>query len=91
MLKYLWSDQHTKWEERHFSFVLDKVLQEHYDIGIGCIFRSKTSHVIFKGLNPEDKDNFLFSKIVDKVTDSEYWENNDVPMKTTQKQLEIVI
>lgn len=81
MLKYLWSDQHTKWEERHFAYILDKVLEEHYDVGIGCIFRSKTAHVIFKGLNPEDKDNFLYSKIIDKITDSDYWENNAVPMK----------
>lgn len=62
------------WEERHFSFVLDRVLAEHWDVGIGCLFRSRTSHMIFQALNPEDKDNFLFSKIVDKVTDTEYWE-----------------
>ena len=62
------------WEERHFAFVLDKVLQEHWDVGIGKIFRANTSHLIFKALNPEDKDNFLFSKIIDKITDTEYWE-----------------
>lgn len=31
--------------------------------------RSKTAHMIFNALNPEDKDNFLYSKIVDKVTE----------------------
>jgi hypothetical protein len=82
-LKYLWSEQKGKWEERHFAFVLDKVLQEHWDIGIGCIFRSPTSHIIFKALNAEDKDNFLFSKIIDKVTDSDYWDNNEQNTKIT--------
>lgn len=73
-LMYLWNEQPGLWEERHFAFVFDKILQEKWDIGIGCIFRSKTSHIIFKALNPEDKDNFLFSKIIDKITDIEYWE-----------------
>jgi hypothetical protein len=66
-------------------------LLEHYDLGLGVIFRSKTSNIIFKGLNPEDKDNFLCSKIMDKVTEEEYWMNNGSPMKITPKQLEIVI
>lgn len=91
MLNYLWSEQHTKWEERHFSFVLDKILEEQYDIGMGAVFRSKTSKTIFKGLNPEDKDNFLYNKVVDKVTDADYWEGNETPIKISPKQLEIVI
>ena len=34
------------------------------------------AHTIFKALNPEDKDNFLSSKIIDKISDTEYWENS---------------
>jgi len=48
------------------------------------VFRAKTSHVIFRSLSPEDKDNFLFSKIVDKITDIDYWENDALsPLKIT--------
>jgi hypothetical protein len=98
-LKYLWNDQYHKWEEKHFAFVLDMVLKEHWDVGIGSIFRSKTSKAIFKGLNPEDKDNFLFSKIIDKITSNEYWERDriyggDSDYKSTyitEKQVEFVV
>ena len=61
-------------------------------MGLGMVFRAKTSHVIFKSLAPEDKDNFLFSKIVDKITDLDFWENDAIsPIKITQKQVSIVI
>jgi hypothetical protein len=80
-----------KWEERHFSFVLNQVLEQHYDNGIGEIFRSKVSHMIFKALNPEDKNNFLMSKIVDKVTDQEYRDLGSLPIKITDMQLKSVI
>lgn len=90
-LQFLWSDQQGKWEEAHFAFVLDKVLEEDWDQGMAKIFRSPTSHVIFKSLNAEDKDNFLYSKILDKVTAQEYWENNVSPIKVSDKSLEKVI
>jgi len=73
--KYLWSDFYYLWGEKHFAFVLDKVLQEgDWDAGLQLVFRSKTSRLIYRALCPEDKDNFLVSKIVDKITDSDYWE-----------------
>jgi hypothetical protein len=56
------------------------------------VLRAKTSHVIYRSLAPEDKDNFLFSKIVDKITDLEFWEKQaSSPIKVTQKQVQIVI
>jgi len=36
-------------------------------MGISLLFRSKTTHFIFKSLKKEDKDNFLGQKIVDKL------------------------
>ncbi len=74
MLMYLWNEHPNMWTDKHFAFVFDKILQEHWDVGIGCLFRSKTAQCIFKALNPEDKDNFLYSKIVDKIVDTDYWE-----------------
>lgn len=80
------------WEERHFAFILDKLLQEHWDVGLGMVFRAKSSHVIFRSLTPADKDNFLFSKIVDKITDLEFWEHEAAsPIKITEKQVQIVV
>ena len=40
--------------------------------------------MIYRSLAPEDKDNFLFSKIVDKITDLEFWEKEAMsPIKVT--------
>lgn len=74
-------------------------MQEHWDLGLTSVFQSKTAKAIFKGLNPEDKDNFLFSKIVDKITSPEYWERErvlrgDDSLKVTEitaKQVELVV
>ena len=74
--KYLWSDQKGKWADKHFAFVLDRCLEEYYDMGIGHLFRSQNAHIIFNALNPEDKDNFICNKIIDKVISHEYWETH---------------
>ena len=42
-------------------------------------------------MSPEDKDNFLLSKIIDKITDKEFWENTLSPLKITLNQFQIVI
>lgn len=56
------------------------------------LFRSKASHIIYKALNPEDKDNFLNSKIVDKISDREFWENSARgPIKLTAKLIKQVV
>lgn len=68
------------------------MLQASWDIGLGLVFRSKTSHVIFRSLSPEDKDNFLVSKIVDKISDLDFWSKEAAsPIKITEKQIKIVI
>ena len=90
-LRYLWTEQCHRWDESHFAFVLDRVLAEKWDVGVGCIFRARTSKAIFKGLNPEDKDNFLFAKVIDKITGSEYWEQRDQKVHITEKQVELVV
>lgn len=81
----LWNELNDLWEERHFAFVLDKILQEHWDAGLSIVFRSKTSHVIYRSMPPQDRDNFLFSKIVDKITELDFWENDAFsPIKITE-------
>lgn len=67
--KLLWNDLYEVWEEKHFAFLFDSILQIKWDIGLKLLFRSKTAILIYRTLNPEDKDNFLFTKIVDKLTD----------------------
>lgn len=91
--KYLWNDFFNVWGEKHFAFVLDKVLQQgDWDAGLQLVFRSKTSRLIFRSLSPEDKDNFLVSKIVDKITDQEYWELEACsPIRVNQALLHKVI
>ena len=49
---FLWNELHDIWEERHFAYVLDKILQEHWDVGLGTVFRSKTSHLIYRSMPP---------------------------------------
>jgi hypothetical protein len=56
MLNYLWNGFRGKWEEKHFSYILDKVLEEEWDEGIISIMDSDTAHSIFLALNSEDKD-----------------------------------
>jgi hypothetical protein len=86
MFKYLWNEHPDRYDERHFSYILATMLQDHWDVGLGMVFRAKTSHVIFRSLAPEDKDNFLFSKIVDRITDLQFWEKEATnPIKITQK------
>jgi hypothetical protein len=91
MLNFLWNDHQGIWEERHFSYIFDKILEEDWEQGLAKIFRSPTSHIIFKSLNAEDKDNFLNQKILDKVTSQEYWERNETPVKVNANQVEKVM
>lgn len=87
MFELLWDQQPEKWEEKHFAYLFEKMLIEKWDQGLEMLFSSNTSHVIYRGLNPEDKDNFLNSKIIDKITDTEYWENTHLtPIKVSAKQ-----
>ena len=67
IVKYLWSDFPEVWDERHFSFLLTKILMEQWEMGLSLLFRSKTSHFIFKTMKHEDKENFLGQKIIDKI------------------------
>lgn len=69
IFKYLWNDLFELWDEKHFAFVFDKLIQENWEIGIKILFRSKTSILIFRTLQPIEKDNFLYSKIMDKLLD----------------------
>ena len=89
--KYLWSEQPDRWDDNHFAFLIEKILQEKWDSGLELLFRSNTSQVIYKALNPEDKDNFLNSKIIDKITDTEFWENISTPIKISEFQVKQVI
>jgi hypothetical protein len=34
MLKFLWNEQKCKWEAKHFAYILDRVLEEHWEEGI---------------------------------------------------------
>jgi len=90
-LQYLWEEHEGLWEEKHFGFVVNKLLEEDWDEGMETVFRSQTSKLIFKSLNAEDKDNFLNQKIIDKVVSSEYWENSMTPIKVNDHLCQKVI
>mmetsp|Transcript_40850 Transcript_40850/g.30065 ORF Transcript_40850/g.30065 Transcript_40850/m.30065 type:complete len:159 (+) Transcript_40850:1818-2294(+) len=84
MLAFLWEEQQGRWEEKHFGFVVNKLLEEDWDEGMRAVFRAPASHVIFQALNAEDKDNFLNQKVIDKVlVGQEAWEHS--PLKASEK------
>lgn len=92
MMRHLWNEYRQIWEAKHFAFLIEKTLQEQWEQGLEFIFRSKTSHMIFKALNPEDKENFLNSKIIDKITDTTFWEHSARgPIKLSPKQIQNVM
>ena len=89
LLRFLWHEQKCKWEEKHFAYILDRVLEEDWEEGLSAIFTSPTSHIIFRALNAEDKDNFLNQKVLDKIqSGSEQWANNISPAKITDRVVE---
>lgn len=50
--KCLWNELSVIWEDRHFACVLDRVIQERWDQGLATVFRSKTSHTIYRSMPP---------------------------------------
>lgn len=89
IFKLLWSDYPECWDERHFSFLLTKIIKEQWEMGISLLFRSKTTHFIFKSLKKEDKDNFLGQKIVDKLQDHDFWATKN--LRLSQRFVLLVI
>lgn len=95
-LAYLWDEKKVPYDERHFAYILDKMLLDQWDSGISILFRSSTAKSLFKSMSPMDKYNFLSTKIVDKVVEREYWEAKgkfkfkvkDVQVSTVIKELQ---
>jgi hypothetical protein len=52
IMRYLWDEFNDRWDERHFSFLFVKILQENWNEGISLILQSKTTHLIYKSLAP---------------------------------------
>lgn len=63
MLSYLWEDLKFTWDPKHFSCLLDYILDMGWQLGLNWLLGSATSHLLYLSLNPEDKDQFyMFMK-----------------------------
>jgi hypothetical protein len=50
-----------------------------------------TAQAIYSSLSPMDRDNFLTARIIDKVTESDFWAASATPTKITKNQIQIVV
>jgi hypothetical protein len=58
LFAYLWN-YGSVWEDRHFAYVFDKVIEQQWDEGLKILFKAKISHMIYYALPPEERENFL--------------------------------